>query len=165
MARRGNDSVLLTAAALGAIAGARSMAAPALLAHELSEIDAEPGDSVIERFLASDAGSRILALVAGGEMLADKLPFIGDRTDALPLVGRAVIGSLTAAAYAAYRRSPVLAPAAVGAAAAIASAYILFQARRFASESLHLPDHLVGFAEDALVVAASRELAQAIHQG
>jgi uncharacterized membrane protein len=114
------NRVLLTAAGLGAITGVRSMAAPALLAHELSTGGGLAGAGTrIGRFLGSSSASRLLAVLAGGEMLADKTFFVPDRTSPGPLIGRAVIGSLTAAAYAANRRHPVLIPAAVGAASAI----------------------------------------------
>jgi uncharacterized membrane protein len=162
MGRRGDDQILLKAAAIGAIAGMRSLAAPALLSHELAEDGPDPGDGRVERLLSSEGVARILALFAGGEMLADKSSFIPDRTSPLPLVGRAVIGSLTAAAYAAHRRLPVLLPAAVGGASAIASTFATFHARRFASEHLDVPDRVLGLVEDALVLGVSRALADEI---
>jgi uncharacterized membrane protein len=160
MARRRDDSILLTAAGLGAIAGLRSMAAPALLSHEMAE-EGHP-HSGLERLLASDATARILAIMAGGEMVGDKLPFIPDRTTAVPLLGRAAMGFLTAAAYASRRRQNVLLPALAGTAAALAATYAAFYIRKAAAEELKLPDRLLGLMEDALVVAASRRLAAAI---
>ena len=158
MGRRGNDQILLKSAALGAVAGMRSMAAPALLSHELAEHGPDRGDGPIERLLSSEGVSRVLAVFAGGEMLADKAPFIPDRTSALPLIGRAVMGSLTAATYAAHRRHPVLMPAAVGAASAIASTFASYHLRRYVSEQLEVPDRLIGLVEDAIVVGLSRSL-------
>lgn len=158
--RRGRDAVVVTAAAIGAIAGLRSMAAPAMLTQELSEHGG--GKHLIDRVLASEGGARLLTLLASGEMLADKSSAMGPRTAAVPLIGRAVVGSLTAAAYASHRRHAVLIPAVVGAAAAIASTFAAFHARRFAGEQLNLPDRLLGMMEDALVVAASRGVAHAI---
>jgi uncharacterized membrane protein len=157
-----NEHILLTAAALGAITGVRSMAAPALLSHELAERGSFGDDTRLERFLTSQSTSRLLTLFAGGEMLADKVHFVPDRTAALPLLGRAMIGSLTAAAYAVNRRHPVLLPAAVGAAAAVASALAAFHLRRIAAEQLRVPDRLLGMMEDGLVVAASRGIASAM---
>lgn len=159
MARRGNDSVVLTAAAVGAIAGLRSLAAPALLTHELAEDGDADEFGVFERVLTSERTANILAVVAGGEMLADKTPYVPDRTDPLPLLGRAVIGSVTAAAFAVRRRHSVLLPAAVGAVSAIASTFAAYHARRYAKDHFHIPDRLLGFAEDAIVVAASKAVA------
>jgi uncharacterized membrane protein len=162
MARSENETILMTAAALGAISGMRSMAAPALLTHELAERGSHLDGSTLGRLLSSESTSRVLSLFAGGEMLADKMSFVPDRTSALPLVGRAVIGSLTAAAYAVHRRRSVVLPAAIGAAAAIASTFAAFHIRRFAAERFHIPDRLLGMAEDAVVVAASKGVIAAL---
>src|SRR5690606_37133749 len=146
-------------AALGAITGVRSMAAPALLAYELAE-EGEPAPRVAaQRLLSSPIASRVLALLAGGEMAADKSPRTPDRTSPGPLIGRAVIGSLTAETYAASRRHQVLLPALVGAGAAVASAFAAFHVRTYVTERLKAPDKLIGMIEDALVVAASRWMA------
>jgi uncharacterized membrane protein len=163
MARGGNDQIILNAAALGAISGLRSLAAPALLAHELA--GRGRADGGLERLITSEAFARLLALVASGEMLADKAPFMPDRTSPLPLLGRALIGSLTAAAYASHRHHPVLLPAVAGAVAALASTRVAFQLRRDAGERFHVPDRLLGMIEDAIVVAASRALAARIRDG
>lgn len=156
MGRRGNDSVILTAATLGAISGLRSMAAPALLAHEFAEGGDADEFGVFERVLTSEHTARLLAMFAGGEMVADKTAYIPNRTEPLPLIGRAVIGSLTAAAFAVRRQHTVLVPAAVGAASAIASTFAAFHVRRFVKERFHVPDRVLGLAEDALVMAASK---------
>jgi len=161
MARKGNDSILLTAAALGALTGMRSMAGPMLLTQELSERPAG-GDNIVERFLASEGAARLLTLMAGGEMLADKSPAMPDRTDALPLAGRAVIGSLTAAAFAIHRRHSVFVPAAVGAASAVVSTFAAYHARRLVTRKLHVPQRLMGLMEDAVVVALGKRVARAI---
>lgn len=162
MERRRDDKVILKAAALGAIAGMRSMAAPALLTHEFAEHGAELGDGRLDRLLSSEGVARVMALFASGEMLADKSEFIPDRTSPLPLVGRAVIGSLTAAAYAVHRRHPVFLPAAVGAASALASTFAAYHLRRYAREELNVPDKLLGLLEDAVVVGFGKALADEI---
>jgi uncharacterized membrane protein len=164
MIHRETEPVLLTAAALGAITGMRSMAGAALLTHELGERRSHPGASAFERALGSDALSHLLALFAGGEMLMDKTSLVPDRTSALPLAGRAVVGSLTAAAYAAHRRHPVALPAAIGALSAIASTFAMFHVRRLAADHFHVPDRLLGMLEDALVVAASRGVVAALDE-
>jgi uncharacterized membrane protein len=164
MARGRDDTILLTAAALGAVAGLRSMAAPALLSHELSRGGHVGGGGGLEHLLTSETTSTLLTLLAGGEMLADKMPFIPDRTSGLPLTGRAVIGSLTAAVYAAHRRHPVFVAAVVGAAAAVASTYAGYHLRRIAAERFEVPDRILGMIEDALVVAATKGIAEAMER-
>lgn len=138
------------------------MAAPALLTHALAEHGADLDDGRIERLLSSEGVARVMAFFAGGEMLADKAPFVPDRTSAVPLIGRAVMGSLTAAAFAVHRRTPVLVPAAVGAASAIASTFIAYHARRYASDHLEVPDQLLGLIEDAIVLGISQTISEGL---
>jgi uncharacterized membrane protein len=138
MARRGDDSTLVTAAALGALSGMRSMAAPRLVARVLQKGKRSSAGSGLTRTAA-----RFVSLAAAGEMLADKSPWIPDRTATLPLAGRALLGSLSAVAYAHHRRHPLLSHGAVGAAAAVISTFAAFHVRRMAKEHLNVPDAIV----------------------
>lgn len=138
------------------------MAAPALLTHELSEDGDGEEFGPLERVLTSERTSQLLALLAGGEMLADKTPYVPNRTDPAPLIGRAVIGSLTAAAFAVHRRYPPLLPAAIGAVSAVASTFAAFHARKYIKEQFHVPDRLIGLAEDAIVMAASKTIVETV---
>jgi uncharacterized membrane protein len=160
--RRGNDHVVLTAVALGTIAGLRSMAAPALLTHELSAHSRRKDRSTLEKLITSDGVARVMALLAGGEMLADKSPDMPNRTDAVPLAGRALLGSLSAAAFASHKKQSIALPAAVGAISAVASTFASFHLRRLASEHYKVPDQVFGLVEDAIVMAASKGVAQAL---
>jgi uncharacterized membrane protein len=159
--RRRNDHVVLTAVALGTIAGLRSMAAPALLTHELSS-HSRSKRSTLEKLITSEGVARVMALLAGGEMLADKAPEMPNRTDMVPLAGRAMLGSLSAAAFASHKKYPIAVPAAVGAISAVASTYASFHLRRMASERFKLPDQIFGLIEDAVVMAASKGVAEAM---
>lgn len=152
------DSTIRTAAALGALSGLRSMAAPALLAHEIR--GGAVGESTLDKLFTSDAFARLLLLLAGGEMVADKTPLVPDRIGTLPLLGRAALGSLSAAALAAHRRERVMLSAAVGAGAALATTFSAFHLRRLAAHELRVPDRILGLLEDGLVLAASRILAE-----
>lgn len=162
MAKRGNKAVLLTSAALGAIAGLRSMTAPALLTHELAEDGDADALGPLERMLTSEHTSRLLALMAAGEMLADKSPYIPDRTDPVPLIFRTVIGSVTAATFAVKRRCSPYLPAAVGAVSAVASTYAAFHVRRHVTVRFTIPNRLIGLAEDGVVMAASKAVMETV---
>jgi hypothetical protein len=118
--------------ALGALTGMRSLSGPAVLA-------ARRGGRL----------SRIVATLAAGEMVADKTAFIGNRIDAVPLAGRAVLGALVGGTIARDHRNSVLAGAALGAAAAVAMAHVAFYIRR----RLPVSNIAGGLAEDALVAA------------
>ncbi len=136
-------------AAIGAglITGLRSLSGPAAVSAALADrID-----------LAAQLAPA-LSLLAAGEMLADKLPFMPARTAPPVLAGRVLLGALAGGALAgAYGRNLLLGAAIAGAAAALSS-YVGLALRRAASQRLGLPDPLVALAEDALVLAAGRAL-------
>src|ERR687898_267758 len=83
---------------LGAVAGVRSMSAPALLSRAASRSEIEGIEDTLFAFLASPRAARILTVLAIGEALADKLPFSPDRTSVPGLVGRMASGGLVGAA-------------------------------------------------------------------
>ena len=118
---------------LGTLTGMRSMAGLATLA-------------------AGRGGTArpVMLALAAGEMIADKTPAIGNRIDAAPLAGRAVLGAIAGAIVAGERRENMVIAAAAGAAAAVAAAYAAFYLRT----RMPGPPLLTGLAEDAVVIAA-----------
>jgi uncharacterized membrane protein len=125
--------------ALGTLTGMRSMAGPATVAFRY--------------------GGRVrnAALVlAAGEMVVDKLPIVGDRIEAAPLVGRAVMGALAGGMIAREARGRIAVGAVIGAAAAVAAAHLAYRARR----GLHMSAVTGGLLEDAIVVGAGALLAR-----
>jgi uncharacterized membrane protein len=133
-----------------------------MLTKEFADDGDAGGSGRLERLLTSENTARLLAAFAGAEMLADKSEYMPDRTNPLPLIGRLVIGSMTAAAFAAKRRRPVLVPAVIGAAAAVAATFAAYHLRRYAKEEFQVPDRLLGLAEDALVIAATRMVMETV---
>ena len=123
--------------ALGALTGMRSMAGPATLA-----------------FRHGGRLRSIAALLAAGEMVLDKAPFIGDRIAAAPLLGRALMGALAGGVVAKKMGPNVVAGAALGAAAAVAMAHVAFHAR----QGLGVAPLVGGLLEDALVIGAGAML-------
>jgi uncharacterized membrane protein len=117
---------------LGALTGMRSMSGAAALA-------------------AGRGGvlPRLAATLAAGEMVADKTEAIGDRTDALPLGGRAVMGAVVGGFVARDHRTSIVAGALIGAAAAVAMTYVAYHLRK----RLPLSNILGGLSEDAVVAA------------
>ena len=155
-------SSLLLSAALGWVAGMRSATAPAVLSSALA---ARPRRT--DRFpataLASPTAARGLGLAAAGELVADKTPWIPDRTDAAPLAGRVASGALVGAAVAGRRGTNRLAAAVAGGLGAAASTYAMHGARREASGVLgDVPAALV---EDALALGLGTALARAAVDG
>ena len=120
--------------ALGALTGMRSMSGPAALAFQHNSM------------LKS-----VLGLLAAGEMIADKTAVVGDRTDAAPLAGRAVMGAVVGAIVAYEERGNIVLGGLLGAATAVAAAHLAYHARkRLAGSSA-----MGGLVEDAIVVGLS----------
>jgi uncharacterized membrane protein len=147
MSAKPRKAFLLAVSGVGLIAGLRSVSAPAAVSAALS------GENVFAARLAP-----ILRLLALGEMVADKLPFMPPRTAPFVLAGRALLGAGAGAALAAARRRSWLAGALLAGLAAVASSYAGLALRSAAAERLGLPDQLVALAEDAVVVTAGRAL-------
>ena len=93
-----NVNVYLKAIGIGLISGLRSMAAPALVSAHYAARDPNPLDGSPLRPLATPGAAAALKLLAAGEVLADKTPWIPDRTSPPALVGRAASGAVVGAA-------------------------------------------------------------------
>jgi uncharacterized membrane protein len=138
------------AALLGALAGMRSMAAPAVIG-QLSRNGALADVSNGLALVTKAPFANVSKFLAVGELIADKLPLTPNRTNVGPLVGRAFTGGLSGAVVcSAQKRSPWLG-ALLGAAAAIGAAYGAFELRRRAGQKLHVSDRAIAVTEDILV--------------
>lgn len=124
-------TALVKTIAVGALSGMRALAGPMALARR-----------------HGGAAARVLAVLGGAEMIADKTPFVGNRTDAVPLAGRAVMGGLAGAFIAHEYRESVILGSVLGAAAAIAAAHLAFQIRT----RTPLSNTTAGAIEDAIVI-------------
>jgi uncharacterized protein (UPF0548 family)/uncharacterized membrane protein len=131
------------AATIAALAGARSLAPPAMLATWLRR----RGERVP---LASPRLAFGLPLLALAELAFDKLPFVPSRTSPPPLVGRIASGAICAATLAERTGRATVGPALLGAAAAAAGTFATAHGRRIASRRLGATR--AALAEDALVI-------------
>ena len=95
---------LAVACGIDVLTGSRTMLGPALVA----------------RHVLPPAASRMVGMMAAGELVADKSSRIGNRTDPLPLAARVVLGAMAAGANASRRRR--LQATLMGAAGALAGA-------------------------------------------
>jgi uncharacterized membrane protein len=120
--------------AIGTITGMRSMSGAAAVA-------ARHGGPI----------GRGVALLAAGEMAADKTALVGDRTDPLPLAGRAMMGALLGGWIAREQHDSLLVGAALGAATAIAATHLAYQLR---TRWPNAPA-ATGLIEDAIVIGAA----------
>lgn len=154
-----NDS-LLTAAGLGAVTGLRSLQGLAWTSRELAGRRTRRRATRLERWLADDTVATILAGLAVGELVADKLPGVPARITPGPLLARAVIGALVGSVAAGRRDAAV--GAAVGAAAAAAGAFTGWFLRTEIRRVTTLPDPAVAVVEDAAAVLGARRFAHLI---
>src|ERR1700730_16377028 len=93
-----SDVVLvLSAFGIGIVAGLRSMTAPAVVSWAARLYRLDLRDSRLG-FLASAAAVYILSALGIGELVADKLPFVPNRTSLLPMAFRIFSGSICGAA-------------------------------------------------------------------
>ena len=125
--------VYLLAFGIGLVTGLRSMTGPALVcwAAHLGWLNLEDSRLVFMESTLATYGFSALAL---GELVADKLPFIPNRTSPGPLFGRVVLGALSGSALCAATGFSLAAGAILGAVGGAAGAFAGFQARaRFAA--------------------------------
>ncbi|HWV57759.1 MAG TPA: DUF4126 family protein [Longimicrobiales bacterium] len=149
---------LVHATVYGAVAGLRSMAAPAALSGKLSTTGVPPDSPGWLRRFGSPVTARALAILATGELVADKVPGIPARTRPLPLAGRALAGALCGYAVGTLaERRPLLAGL-LGGGAAVAMAFAGVRYRRTIGRSAFPTDAIAALAEDALVVLATRKI-------
>ena len=153
---------VLLGAGLGVLAGMRSTAPVALLAARSAAAGPRPGADPLEDRMASPTVSAAGGAMAVGEMIADKLPFMGRRIAAMPLVGRVATGAGSAAMLARRWKVSPWAPAAAGAAAAALSTFATYHLRAVVARRFQLSTAALGAAEDALVVGGGKLLSLAI---
>ena len=145
---------------LGALAGFRSITAPALLSDNLSKFHPQALAKSPLRLLQKSWVAAGLKLMAAGEMVGDKLPDAPDRTSPPVLTARALSGALIGAALYKVNHDSVVKGAFLGGAAAIAATYgSLFLRKKSAAES-GLPISVVGGFEDLLVLGAGLALSK-----
>jgi uncharacterized membrane protein len=150
--------VYLRAAGLGAISGLRTFSAPALLSRQLSRSDRKEG---VTSLLGSPTVATVLGALAVGEIVADKLPWMPNRTDPPGLIARAGSGAFVGATICRAKGRSTVAGALIGAASAVAAAFAGYHLRRAATRKLGLPDTFVAVIEDTVAVRGGTRLLRA----
>ena len=149
-----NDiQVYSAAAAIGAVAGLRSMLAPAIVSH-----CAHSGVLPIQHrhiaFLNRPAAAHTLAALAGSELIADKLPFMPNRTQPASALARAFSGALSGAAVCSAKNCSIAAGALLGALGAIGTTFGAYELRRRAGKRFGVPDPVIAVLEDGIALVA-----------
>lgn len=137
---------------LSAIAGMRSLSAPALLSHALQKSPFLTLESSPLRYLQSEPVATGLKVMAASEMAGDKIPGIPDRIIPPILLSRAASGALVGATLYTAHKGKVVQGALIGAAVAVAATYLSFYLRKSLTENTRLPDAAFAALEDAIVL-------------
>lgn len=143
---------------MGAVAGLRVMAAPAALSRAARHGDVHALGGTPFALLGSPIVSKLLTLLEVGELIGDKLPMTPSRTSPPPLIGRAASGAVVGAALFASEGRRAAAGGALGAVAAVASAYAGERLRAQIGQRTGVPDPAVALLEDAVVLLGTSRL-------
>jgi len=146
-------TVLALAFVIGVLNGLRSFTPPAATAWS-----AHLGWIRLHSVLALIGSVPVVAiftLLAAFELVADKMPWIPDRTTTMSLVARGVMGALTGVCVAAAGGQWAGIGAACGVAGAMVGAFSGYRARMRAATAFGVPDIYVALVEDLICVAGS----------
>lgn len=143
--------VYLLAFGIGFVTGLRSMTGPALVcwAAHLGWLNLEESRLV---FMESTLATYGFSALAVGELVADKLPFIPNRTSPGPLFGRVVLGALSGSALCAAAGYSLAVGAILGSVGGVLGAFGGFQARARLVKASGLPDWAIALGEDLVAV-------------
>jgi uncharacterized membrane protein len=145
----------------GVIAGMRSMSAPAFTSHYLSRSFSPVFAGSPLRFLQSAKVATGLKVLAGTEIIGDKLPGAPNRIAAPVLTFRILSGALVGAAYRLHNNQSVPAGAILGGVGAVAGSYAFCFLRTELAKNTTVPDWVYALLEDALMVTGGISLANA----
>ncbi|HET6585164.1 MAG TPA: hypothetical protein VFG69_17020 [Nannocystaceae bacterium] len=135
---RGRVGDVVWVAAVGALSGARTMAAPVLVCDRVRDAVLVAGAPA--RGLASPRVGVVVHAGAALEMIADKLPFTGDRTAPAGILARTIAGAFAGAVLWSIHRRGWLAGTVLGGAGAIAGAHATWHLRRAIGRGLGATD-------------------------
>jgi uncharacterized membrane protein len=129
------------------------MMAPAVIAWSARRSGVDLESTPFSAFTGPGIGRTAVAM-ALGELIADRTPFLPNRTDSAALLAQAVSGGAAGAAVFKARRRSMLAGALVGAAAAVGAAYAAHYLRRRAASYFNVSDRVVALVEDGIALSA-----------
>ena len=146
--------VLVLAFLIGALAGLRSLTAPAVVAFAAHQGWMNLRNTALS-FMGSTAALAIFALLALGELVADKLPSTPSRTAPLGLGARIVTGGLCGACVALAGSQSLILGAVLGIVGGLAGTYGGYQARTGLVKALRVPDFMIAVIEDVVAIGGS----------
>jgi uncharacterized membrane protein len=139
----------------------RSLSAPALVSHYLSRSFSPVLAGSPLRFLQSAKVATGLKVLAGTEIIGDKLPGAPNRIAAPVLLVRILSGAAVGAAYSLQKNQAVPTGAILGGLGAVAGSYAFFYLRTQLTKNTTAPDWVYALLEDALTLTGGISLANA----
>ena len=136
-------------AMIAAASGARCMTGLAAVAHARVANPDALGSTGLGKHLDRDIAN-VTSVLAAGELVGDKLPFVGDRVAPGALLGRVAAGAVIGATVAGITGHEKRSAAIGGAVAAFVGAHLSFQLRKALSR--HMPALVAAVVEDAAVL-------------
>jgi len=137
---------------IGAVAGLRAFAAPAVLAWAAKRRWIHLGNSPFATIISAKASTRLTDL-AVSELIADKLPFTPSRLKAGPLSSRVVSGAVCGATIYGVVERPLVEGAVLGGVGSIAGALAGYHMRK--RLRYDMPDLGVAVLEDVLAIGGA----------
>jgi uncharacterized membrane protein len=147
-------ALALSAFGIGFVAGLRSLTAPAAVSWAAHFRWLDLRDSRLALF-GSTITTYIISALGLGELVADKLPFVPNRTSPLPMAFRILSGAICGAALCISANRYIWAGILLGGLGAINGAFGGFHIRRLLVKYLKISDTAIALAEDAVAICAA----------
>lgn len=146
-------AALGVAFALGVVSGMRSFLAIGVTALTLWRRPEIAPPMAPASWLTHAPVAIVLAALALGELVGDKMPWVGDRIAPGPLVARMVTGAVSGAAAAQVAHVDGWKGGVVGAVGAVIGAFAFYHLRQWVDRATGIRDPFIGAAEDVLAFA------------
>src|ERR1700674_1782255 len=147
-------ALALSAFGIGIVAGLRSLTAPAAVswAANLHWLNLRESRLAL---LGTTIAAYMISALGLGELIADKLPFVPNRTSPLPMAFRILSGAICGAALCISANRFIWAGILLGGLGAINGAFGGFQVRGLLVKYMKIPDTAIALAKDAIAVCAA----------
>lgn len=139
---------------LGVVIGMRALMGPALLSRKLVRTVPVKQPTKPIHYFAQPPVATALEVLAGTEILTDKLPGVPNRTVPFQFGGRIASGATCGAFLSEVEGGDIPVGAVAGSLGAVVGTLAFFNLRQWLHHDLGLPDPLVALAEDALAISA-----------
>jgi uncharacterized membrane protein len=144
--------IFVLAFGIGIVTGLRSLTAPAVVAWAAHLGWLNLRESPLA-FMQSTTAVAIFSVLAIGELVADKLPWMSKRTAPAPLLARIVMGSLCGACLSGAAGKSLVVGALLGGVGGLVGAFLGYYVRRGLVTKLHIKDFIVAISEDLLAIS------------